>query len=498
MNKRAGIIKNVIFGFGGEVLIMILGIIVPRIIITSYGSDINGLLNTITQIFGYLSLMEAGIGQAAKNALFKPIAEGNQEDVSYVSSIASNYFHRITFFYGTCVIVMSVLAPTLIKTSVDGRVVFFVVLLQGMSGVISFYYIQTITMVLAADGKSYINNGLKVVTQALSYAIRIILAIHGVSILILQIFYFLLTVARSIFYKSYFDRHYHWINLKSAPKSAKLLDRNSYVITEIAWTVFSSTDMILLSVFLSTKFASVYGVYNLVFSSINTILGTVYFSVNYILGQTYHYDRERYITLHDNYTSIFFGMMTALMSTTYLLIIPFISLYTQGITDIDYVNSNLPVMFCLVQELSWSRYITGNLSGVAGYAKQVSRISLLEALFNVIMSILLVRKFGITGVLFATVIALPLKVVYLTWLSEIIILKRKPFRYLLILGVNYTLFVCVVFINRYIDLPITGYFSFIIFGCLIFVIITSVVFGVNYCINPNYLHALLQLKRYKR
>lgn len=487
--------KNVFFSFGGEAIIMVLGIIVPRIMITSYGSDTNGLLNTISQIFSYMALMEAGIGQAAKNALFKPISEHNKKGISYVTSVASNYFRRITLYYAIGVLTLSVLAPLFLKTNVDRQTVFLVVLLQGMSGVVSFYYLQTMTMVLAADGRNYVNSGLKIVNQALSYSAKIIMAANGVSIIILQFVYFLITVGKVLFYKLYFKKHYNWIDLKIAPKSAELQDRNSYIITELAWTIFSSTDMIVLSTFLSTKLSSVYTVYNLVFHSLNTILSTVYFSINYILGQSFHRNRNQYMQLHDDFTSVFFGGMTVLMCTAYTLTLPFIKLYTHGVADVDYYYSELPILFCLVQELSWSRYITGNLSGVAGYAKPVSRISLIEALINIVLSIMLVNHYGIIGVLFATVIALPIKVVYLTWLSEKVILKRKALHYLTILGVNFAIFGISVLIKPVLNLQISSYTAFIKYGSIVFLTYAAVSICINTAVNPHCLRIIRQLRK---
>ena len=80
MNKSK-FIKNVVFGFGGQLIILALGLIVPRMMISSYGSDVNGLVSTITQIFSYMALLEAGIGQAAKNALYKPIIKNDKNGI---------------------------------------------------------------------------------------------------------------------------------------------------------------------------------------------------------------------------------------------------------------------------------------------------------------------------------------------------------------------------------------------------------------------------------
>ncbi|MFR6099996.1 MAG: hypothetical protein ACLUIS_08035 [Longibaculum sp.] len=53
MNKSK-LTKNIYISFGGQLIIIILGLIIPRLFISNYGSDINGLLSTITQIYTYI------------------------------------------------------------------------------------------------------------------------------------------------------------------------------------------------------------------------------------------------------------------------------------------------------------------------------------------------------------------------------------------------------------------------------------------------------------
>ena len=166
--NRSKFIKNVVFGFGGQIIILALGLIVPRMMISSYGSDVNGLVSTITQLFAYMALLEAGIGQAAKNALYKPIINNDREAFAEIASTARSYFRRITLFYGGGVILLSVLLPFILKTDVDFLTVFLIVFFEGMSGVVTFYFIQTQTVILMADGRGYINNGVLVVNKTVS------------------------------------------------------------------------------------------------------------------------------------------------------------------------------------------------------------------------------------------------------------------------------------------------------------------------------------------
>lgn len=479
------IFKNVIIGFGGQLIVMILGIIVPRFMIVSYGSDINGLTSTVTQIFTYMALLEAGIGQAAKNALYKPIAEKNRNGVSYFVSIAQRYFRKITLYYGVGVIVLSFLAPILLKTNVSKITVILIIIFEGMSGVISFYYIETASAVLSAEGKNYINNGVSVVNKALSYATRIIMASLGINIIFLEAIYFLITIAKVFFYRIYMRKYYSWIDYNLAPKSEKLKDRNAYVVTELAWTMFSSTDMIVLSMFVSTQMASVYSIYNMVFSNINVLLNAVYLSVNYILGQTYYENKKKYEKIHDAFASIFLGSMTALMCVAYVLILPFVKLYTNGVTDVNYINESLPIMFALVQIISWSRYISGNLTGIAGYAKPTSYISLIEAFLNVVLSIIFVHYWGIVGVLLGTVLALPLKVVWCTYIADRKVMNRSCWKSVSIIGINYLLFATVVILVHLLQPSINSYGQFFLWGIILTLTFGIVGMGLNSLVNKD-------------
>ena len=55
---------NLIVSVFSNVVLLILSLIIPRLFLLQYGSDTNGLLTTLSQIFAYIALLEAGISQA--------------------------------------------------------------------------------------------------------------------------------------------------------------------------------------------------------------------------------------------------------------------------------------------------------------------------------------------------------------------------------------------------------------------------------------------------
>lgn len=462
--KKKNLLKNVLWGFGGQLLIIVLGIITPRIMIANYGSDVNGLLSTVSQIFTYLALLEAGIGQAAQNALYKPLSEKNDELFSTIAASAQKYYRHITCYYALGVVVLSFITPLIFATEISKTTIFAIVLLEGVSGVLSFYFVQTKTLIIGVHGKGYVNNGVNVISKCTGYAARIILASMGIHIILLQVTYFIITVFKVLFYQVYFKKMFKWVNLSSSTNKLALKDRNSYILTEIAWTLFSSTDMIVLSIFVSTKLSSVYSVYNMVFANLNVLLSAVYHNLNYMLGIKFHKNVDEYKIIHDAFTSVFMGVMTVLMSVSYVLIIPFIKLYTNGVADIEYIYPSLPVLFCLVQLVSWSRYSAGNLTGIAGYAKPTSIVSLVEALINLTLSVIFVNLWGIVGVLIATVVALPLKAVWCIYIADRKVMKRSCWNTLKIWIANYAVFGFALLLKENITIKIDNYSVFVLHG----------------------------------
>jgi O-antigen/teichoic acid export membrane protein len=225
------------------------------------------------------------------------------------------------------------------------------------------------------------------------------------------------------------------------------------------------------------------------------LLNTVFASVSYIQGQKFHENKEEYKIIHDTLNIVFIAAMTVLVSVSEMLAIPFVKLYTRDVYDVNYIYPILPILFGYVQILSWCRIITGNLTGIAGYAKKVSRISMVEAISNVVLSLILVNSFGIVGVLFATVISLPLKIVYCAYVSDKKILERSFLKTFKIFLSNIVLYTVIVYFSVNFTLSINSYLEFILKGAVVFVICSLVVGLVNMVMNINNIKQALILMR---
>jgi hypothetical protein len=95
MTTTKKLFYNGLFGLLLQLTTVICGIILPRLIIGHYGSEINGLVTSITRFLSIISFMEMGVGYVVQSALYKPISENNIFKQNQIIVAAQKYFNKI-------------------------------------------------------------------------------------------------------------------------------------------------------------------------------------------------------------------------------------------------------------------------------------------------------------------------------------------------------------------------------------------------------------------
>lgn len=485
-------IANLIWGFGTQMILMLLGIVVPRLILLNYGSESNGLLNTVTQVYTYVALLEAGVGTATIQALYKPIVEQDVREISAIYNAADRYYKRLTIGYFIGVALITVLAPMAIRSEIRDSTIRWVVFFEGMSGVVTFFFVAAFKQLLTAEGKNYSIAIITFLVKGTTYLARIFLAFWKVDLVALEAASFFITVGQMLVYRVYFVRQYPWINKAQTPDFKALKHRNAFLVHEISQTIFNSTDVVVLSTACSLIAASIYTVYNLVVSGLSAIMVTAFNGVSFVLGQTYHVDLERYKKLHDAADSFYMTFVFSLMSVAYLLLIPFVTLYTKGVADASYVDPFLPILFCLIQLLSAIRAVSSYLINIAQHAKQTIPQTITEATINLIVSIVLAHFIGIYGVLIGTIAALLYRSNDIILYANLVILKRSPLRTYIIVAANALVFAGVVLVRNGIEITVHSYFDLVGYGLILTPAFLLVYLAVNVLVNRDCL-VMIQL-----
>lgn len=475
--------KNVILSLSSQVITMALGLILPRLLITGFGSEVNGFFSTVTQLYTYLEVLRAGVGMAAIQALYGPIVRNDKEQISKIISTSRRYFQKLGIIYLVCTMCLSIGLVIYENNSLSNVEIFLIVFMQGISGWISFSLINWFVDLLRAEGKNYIfifiqtvgSITIKLLEILLIYTTRNPVLVKSTTLFIMIIEYSAFSIYRNKNYKDY--------NFKDTVDYSLLKNRGSYLVFHITSLICTNTDIVVLSFFCGYQVSSVYSVYYMIVAGVNAIINAVYSSTSFLLGHSYQRGLEHFKNTHDAYYLVYTTLTTSLFAVCYILMLPFIRLYTRGVTDTNYIYEYLPVLFCIIQILTCSKNVGDITVNVGGYARNVVWRAALEAGLNIVISIILVQFIGIYGVLIGTIVALSYRLIDVMWFSNKMVLKRGPFKNLRILFTNIILFVVVAFLNTKFNIEINGYFDFFRYALVISPIVVVSFFGIMLILN---------------
>lgn len=118
-SRAEKVTKNVFFSIATEVIKLFCGLILPRLILTNYGSAYNGIVQSVSQFLSMIALMKLGIGSLTRSSLFKPLAEKDDEELNRVLSATEAFMRRLALIFAGLVLVFACVYPILISDEFD-------------------------------------------------------------------------------------------------------------------------------------------------------------------------------------------------------------------------------------------------------------------------------------------------------------------------------------------------------------------------------------------
>lgn len=469
--------KNIFFGILGQAITIAIGIVLPRMFIISYGSEINGMLTSVNNIFTYIALLEAGIGTATIQALYGPLARKEKDNISEIISATNIFYRRVGFFYLIAIAIFATVYPIAVKSEIPKITVVLVILFIGLGNVINFFFQGKMKQLMMADGRQYVITNITTVIHLMVSASKIVLITLGMSVVEITIAQFILNILQMIIYSVYFKRHYSWVDLKAKPNKEAISQSKNVIVHQVTNLVFNNTDTIILSIFCGFQVASIYAIYNLLFDMISTLLGNINNGFIYKMGQLYNSEHKKFCKYYEVWETYTMAISFALYCVTYIFILPFLKLYTAG-ADINYIDKWLPVLFVAIKIMVSGRATSGHTASFAGHFKQTQWRSVAEMVINISVTLVCVNLLGIYGVLIGTIAAL------LYRSNDMIIYNRKHLiKSSALISykkwiVDIALFVAIVFVNKLIHIDMSSYFKIIIAAIPYTIVICSLYFAM--------------------
>lgn len=407
MNRTKKFFYNSFFTALLQIVITIVGIILPAVMLECYGSEINGLVSSITQFISYFNLVEAGLANAAVYALYKPLAEKNNDKINKILSTTKKLYFQVGYIFIFLVLGLAVIYPLLVEiSSLSYFNIFILVIILGSSGFLDFFLLAKYRALLTADQNVYIISISSIIYYILNTIIIIVLAKLNFNIVFVRFFAVFAIIVRSLILYFYTKHKYNFIKYSESTDNKLLNKRWDALYLQFLGTVQNGAPIILLTVFSNLFNVSIYSIYNMILNGINNLLSIFTTSLSSSFGEIIVKDKlEKLQEVYKEFEYIFYDVLILIYTLTFILIMPFIALYTNDITDVNYYIPLLGTLFVLNGLLYNLKTPQGMLVISAGLYKETKMQSTIQALIIIVFGIILTPKFGISGMMIASILS---------------------------------------------------------------------------------------------
>jgi len=396
---------NTMFSFVQEFISIVCSFILPRLILSVFGSRFNGLITSITQFLSCAVLLRSGLGGATRAALYKPLANQDSNAISAIVNATERYMRRIGILLAALIFVFAGIYPFLVQTDFDWFFSFSLVLIIGASTFAESFFGITYLIVLQADQKLWVTSLLSSICSILNTVIASILMLAGASIHMVKLGSAFVFVMYPIVIGLYVRKKYS-IDRTVPPNNSAISQRWDAFWHQVSFFVMNNTGVMVLTIFSNLAEVSVYGIYNMVFRGLKRIVMAFSGSQEAAYGNMIAKNQIK--ELRENVgimETLMFGISTIIYSCAVVLVLDFVQIYTLNIHDIDYYRPFFAYVMIVAQLFNGFRLPYQTVVQAAGHYKQTKIGAIIEPILNIVVSVIFVFKYGLIGVAIGACIA---------------------------------------------------------------------------------------------
>jgi len=478
--KAKKVFHNIVASFLSQIVNIVVNIILPPLIIMAYGSKVNGLVSSIKQLMSYISLVGAGISIATTQALYKPLAENDKVITSGMMNAANKMFTKAGSIFSFLAIIFAFVYPLLIDGEMGYFTIVKLVIVMSIVGSSEFFVVGKFRSLLYADQRSYVFSLIQAAAFLLSFICTFVFIKLEMSIVLVQFAASFAYIIRIAALYIYIKKNYGYLDSKVEPIQTVVAKKNDAFIHQLTGLVTLGSQTIILSTFTNLEIASIYAVYNVVFSGFQSICSQVVNSISPFFGRNIALSESEVLRKEFNSFEFLYSFsISFLYSVCTVMIVPFISVYIGRDSDINYMNNIVAYLFVIVSFFTNIRLLSQSVISVAGHFKETRSRALIEATLCIVLQLILVKRFGIYGVLIGSAIALGWRCIDILLYANKYIIKQKNHLTILRLLKAPIATILMIIINFSFHMSIKNFYDWIIWASINSLLSLVIVFLVN-------------------
>lgn len=492
--------RNITWGMFNKIISILLPFILRTVMIYYLGSEYLGLNGLFTSILQVLSLAELGFGEAMIFSMYEPIAKNNKEMICALL----NLYKRIYRAIGLVVLVIGILLLPYLKFFINGEApidinIIYIYIIYLLNTVCSYFLFAYKSSLLIAHQRSDIRSNVSTMCSMIMYIMQIIILVFIKNYYIYAIFIPISTIANNIITEIITKRlypEYYCIGNIDKKEIQNIGKRVSGLFLYKICGVFrNSFDSIIISAFIGLLALSQFQNYYYIINSLIGILAVITSSItagvgNNIIQKTVDENYKNY----NKILMLFMWIVGWCTVCLYCMYQPFMKIWVGNKLML---SDGIMILFCIY-------FFTLKIGDICYVYRQAAGLwwqdkfrPVVEAVVNLSLNILLVKKFGIIGVLLSTIISLIL--INFLWGTHILFkyyFKRKPKEYFI--KIVYYSFATVV--NCYVTYKICSIINYsnyidLLYRFIICSIVPNIIFLFFYSKLQDFNESVVLLKR---
>ena len=408
-----------------QILTIVCGFILPRLILEYYGSAVNGLISSITQFLGFIALAECGVGAVVQSALYKPLAKKDNAELSRIIVAAEHFFRNIAKLLLLYTMILALVYSYAISEKFEFIYTASLILIISISSFAQYYFGITYRLLLFSDQFGFVPIIIQISALLLNLLISVFLMKIGCSVHVVKFASSMVFLLQPLAVSFVAHRWYH-INRSTEYDKTAIPQKWNGLAQHISTVVLQSSGVVVLTLLSTLENVSVYAIYYMIVSGVRSLTMSVTNGMQAFLGNAFAKgNMSLFKEKFESFEWRLHFVVSIVFSATAALIVPFVGVYTKGINDVNYF---VPA-FGITLTAAWGMYcmrLPYNIVVLAvGHYKQTQSSAIIEACLNLAVAVILALKFGLVGVAVGTLVAMIYRTCYLAWYISKYVIKRS-------------------------------------------------------------------------
>ena len=433
MSRVDQVSKNIRFSAPAQFLSYLANFVVRWAFTRALSQEYLGLNGLFADILNMLSLAELGFGSSILFSLYKPVAEQDTAKIKSLMRLYRTAYHIVAVVVLAGGLMLTPFLDFFVREMPDIPYIRWIYILNVVNSAISYLFVYKSSLLFACQ-QQYIQTVLNAAVMVAASVVQVVLLLTTGNYYLYLGVTLCTTLAKNLLLSFQADRMYPYLKEKDAetlPKEdVRVIQRNilASVFHKIGTVVVMGTDNILMAKFVSVAAVGVYSNYLMIRQALISIINIVFSPITASLGnlnavETIEQKREAFNHIYF-FSAWLFGWMSICLLWLYN---PFITLWLGE----DYVFSMDIVLIIVINfYMTCMRQPALNSRDAMGLFWYDRYKPLIEAVINLVASIVLAQRFGIVGVLLGTLIS---TVAMPFWVEPIVVyrwgLQQSPANY---------------------------------------------------------------------